>query len=146
MDINLDRLVNMAASCEEVVGQRFGELSKLGVELDALDGRTCNGWEYWRDKNHPTRAPKLYVLHAVSQACPLHGEPEPGGRLLVYVGSDPEDVARARAAMEWEIRRRRLRRRLAKIRRGLASCDYYLQGFYDQLDYGVQSDGRPKSR
>ena len=34
MDINLDRLVNMAASCEEVVGQRFGELSKLGAELD----------------------------------------------------------------------------------------------------------------
>ena len=138
-----DRLVNMAGGCVEVVRERFGDLSRLGAELEALDGATCNGREYWRDLDHVTRQAKLYILHSIDQACPLHGDPPPGERLRVYVGSDPGKVEEAREAIARDEYRRELQAELEQARRGLATCTYYLHSFYGRLGYTVGDDGRP---
>jgi len=143
MSIDIDRLARMASGCEPALRARFDALDGLQAELDALDGRTCTGREWWRDKNHATKTPKLYILHSIDQVCPLHGEPEAGGRLRCYVGSDSGKIAEARAAMAREQRRRDLERELSRLRGGLASCGRYLQSLYGILGYTVDGDGRP---
>jgi len=146
MSIDIDRLATMASGCEVALRQRFDALDGLQAELDALDGQTCTGREWWRDRDHPTKTPKLYVLHSIDQVCPLHGEPEAGGRLRCYVGSDPGKIDEARAAMEREQKRRGLERELSRLRGGLASCGYHLRAFYDLLAYTVGEDGQPTRR
>jgi len=145
-ELDIDRLMNLAAGCEEAIRQRVDDLMRVQEELQGLDGRTCTGREYWRDKDHPTKTAKLYVLHSIDQACPLHGEPEPEDRLRVYVGSKFARIREARRAMELEDERRRLEAQRGEIQRGLASCSYHLQSFYSLLGYTVGEDGRLEPR
>lgn len=142
----IERVLAMAGGIENAVRTREADLSRLVGELAALDGRTCTGREWWRDKDHPTRVAKLYALHSIDQTCPLHGTPSPGERLRVYVGSDPDRIAEARAAMEREARRQGLEVELAATRRGLQNCGHALWRFYDYLDYKVGDDGQPERR
>ena len=144
--IDIDRLARMASGCETALRRRFDALDGLQAELDALDGTTCTGREWWRDRNHATKTPKLYILHSIDQACPLHGEPEPGKRLRCYVGSDAGKIAEARAAMDRERKRRDLERELSRLRGGLASCGHHLRSFYSLLGYTVSEDGRATLR
>jgi len=144
--MDIDRLATMAGGCEAALRARFDALDGLQAELDALDGQTCTGREWWRDANHPTKTPKLYILHSIDQACPLHGEPSPGGRLRCYVGSDPAKIDEARAAMEREQKRRDLEHELSRLRGGLSSCGYHLQTFYGLLGYVVGADGQPTQK
>jgi len=146
MSIDIDRLATMASGCEVALRQRFDALDGLQAELDALDGQTCTGREWWRDRDHPTKTPKLYILHSIDKACPLHGDPSPGGRLRCYVGSDPAKIAEARAAMAREQKRQDLEREVSRLRGGLASCGYHLRAFYDLLAYTVGEDGQPTRR
>ena len=146
MSIDIDRLATMASGCEAALRQRFDALDTLQAELDALDGQTCTGRKWWRDRDHPTKTPKLHILHSIDAACPLHGEPEAGGRLRCYVGSDADRIAEARAAMVREQHRRDLERELSRLRGGLASCGYHLQSFYGLLGYVVGADGQPTQR
>ena len=146
MSIDIDRLATMAGGCEATLRARFDALDSLQAELDALDGTTCTGREWWRDRDHATKTPKLYILHSIDTACPLHGEPSPGGRLRCYVGSDPAKIDDARAAMEREQKRRDLECELSQLRDGLASCGYHLQAFYGLLGYTVGEDGQPTRR
>jgi len=60
-DPNVDRLLNLAAGCQEVIRQRVEDLAHLQEELQGLDGRTCSGREWWRDQDHPTKTAKLYI-------------------------------------------------------------------------------------
>ena len=146
MSIDIERLAIMAAGCDAALRARFDSLDVLQDELDALDGTTCTGREWWRDKDHATKTPKLYILHSIDKACPLHGDPSPGGRLRCYVGSDPAKIDEARAAMAREQKRRDLERELSRLRGGLASCGYHLRAFYDLLGYVVGADGQPTRR
>jgi len=143
MSIDIERLATMASGCATALRARFDALATLQAELDALDGTTCTGREWWRDKDHATKTPKLYILHSIDKACPLHGDPSPGKRLRCYVGTDADRIAEARAAMEREQKRRDLERELSRLRGGLASCGYHLQAFYGQLGYTVGEDGHP---
>jgi len=145
-DLDVDRLLNLAAGCEEAIRQRAADLAHLQEELQGLDGRTCNGREWWRDKDKPTRAPKLYILHSVNQTCPVHGEPRQDDRLRVYVGSERARIREAREAIERERRRRELQAKAAEIRRGLSSCGYHLRSLYGLLDYQVGEDGQAEPR
>jgi hypothetical protein len=146
MSIDIDRLARMAGGCETALRARFDALDGLQAELDALEGTTCTGREWWRDRDHPTKTPKLYILHSIDQVCPLHGEPEAGGRLRCYVGSGPGKIDEARVAMEREQKRRELERELSRLRGGLASCGYHLRAFYDLLGYQVGEDGQARPR
>lgn len=143
---DVDRLLNLASGCEEAIRRRLDDLDHLSAELEALDGQTCTGREWWRDKGHPTKAAKLYILHSISQACPVHGTPATGERLRVYIGCDRRKIVAARAAMDREGKRRDLEIRLEALRRGLSSCDYRLRTFYRLLNYQVGDDGQTEPR
>jgi hypothetical protein len=138
--INTERLAHLAAGCADVIQRRLDEIPQLEAELEGLNGNTCTGREWWRDRNHESKTPKLYILHSVDQACPLHGKPEPGDRLRVYVGSDPANIAEARAAMDREDLRKRLETRLDNIVHGLSRSDHYLHSFYSVLGYIINDD------
>ena len=72
----------------------------------------------------------------------MHGEPEPGGRLRVYVGNDSGRIREAQEAIAREKKRHELEKQLAGARQGLASCGYHLRSFYGLLGYTVGEDGR----
>jgi len=133
MNIDVDRLVRLAAGAGDALRARADELACLRADLAALDGQTCTGVEYVRrEAGKPDR---LYMNHGTDQACPLHGKPEPGGRLRSYVGSDPDRIAEARAAMALEKRRADLEREVGTAERGLAACGNALRHFYGLLGY-----------
>ena len=140
-DLNVDRLLDMAAMCETAIQDRVNELASLEAGLKELDGQTCTGREWWRDRGHPTRESKMYVLHSVNAACPVHGKPEPGKRLRVYVGNNRERIKEARAAIAREAQRQEMETQAQQIRQGLASCGYYLRQFYGQLGYKAGDTG-----
>lgn len=142
--IDIERLATMASGCEAALRQRFDALDDLQAELDALDGTTCTGREYWRREDG--KPDRLYLNHSIDQACPLHGKPDPKRRLRVYVGSDPARIAEARAAMAREQKRRDLERELSRLRGGLASCGHHLRSFYSLLGYTVEEDGQARLR
>lgn len=144
--IDIARIITMAAGCEQALQDSVEEIERLRGELAALDGRTCTGREYWRDKDDAGKAPKLYILHSIDQACPMHGTPEEGKRLRVYVGTDRDRIRDAKAAMEREDVRKRLAFELSQVEGGLRSCGYYLQQFYGQLGCRVEDDGQPVRR
>lgn len=141
-----ERLIGMVSGIEDAIKTRQAEMTEMERELAALDGTTCIGREWWRDKDHPRKEAKLYINHSIDQACPLHGKPEPGGRLRVYVGSDFANIADVREAMDREVHRQELERRLRKIQSGLSNCGYSISRFYDYLGYDVGMDGQPRSR
>lgn len=136
-----DMTLTLAEQCADAIRWRTQELPHLKTALADLDGNTCNGWEIWRDLDHPTRSPKLYVFHSTGDTCPLHGSEENGGRLRTYIGCDPDNVAEAQSAMMRHTEKRELEAQLTKLEYGLASCGYYLKQFFASLDYTVSADG-----
>jgi len=134
-DLNINRLLDMAAMCETAIQDCVNELTSLQAGLEELGGQTCTGREWWRDRGHLTRESKMYILHSVDAACPVHGKPEPGKRLRVYIGRDRERINEAREAIAREVQRQEMETRAQEIRHGLASCGYYLRQFYGQLGY-----------
>lgn len=138
---NLERVLAMASGAGDAIRRRVADLARIEGELAHLDGHTCTGVEYWRREGG--KPDRLYLNHSVDQACPLHGTPSPGGRLRSYVGSDPDRIAEARAALEREKTRHDLEREAQTIRHGLAGCGYHLRAFYGTLGVRVGDDGKP---
>jgi len=139
-------LLEMAAGCVETIQAHVEKLAELEEELAGLEGRTCTGWEWWRDVDVPGKAPKLYILHSIDGGCPTHGQPEPEKRLRVYVGIDGERIRAAREGIAREEERRRLEARARRIRSGLVEGESYLRKFYLELprshsDYVQARDG-----
>jgi len=128
MNVDVDRLVRLAAGAGDALRARVDELARLRADLAALDGQTCTGREYWQRG-------RLYANHSINQACPVHGKPEPGGRLRCYVGSDPAHIERARAAMALETRRADLEREVRTAEHGLAAVGNALRHYYGLLGY-----------
>ncbi|MCP4539205.1 MAG: hypothetical protein GY832_18870 [Chloroflexi bacterium] len=75
---------------------------------DLEENEICTGRVYWRDQNTPGQTPKMCIAHSVNGLCPLHGEAKPGGRLRVYVGTDPEKQDQVLEAIECQQRKGRL--------------------------------------
>jgi len=128
MNVDVDRLRRWAAGAEGALQARVDELVRLRADLAALDGQTCTGREFWQGK-------RLYANHSVGKACPVHGKPEPGGRLRCYVGSDPTRIERARAAMALEKQRADLEREVRTAEHGLAAVGNALRHYYGLLGY-----------
>jgi len=79
---------------------RRAELNALTNQLHELAETHCTGAEHWRDANTNNRKPKLYIIHRTDATCPVHGEPEPGKRIRTYIGSNPDNIRDAQAAIE----------------------------------------------
>lgn len=108
-------LITVAARLAEAVPETLGYATRLGEAAARLAAHACTGAPYWRDKDAPGRRPKLYVIHGLNQACPLHGTPAPGDRIRTYVGCAPEKQRAAGAAMADEARRQALRALLTAL-------------------------------
>jgi len=117
-----EKLIQVAYKAPDAFDQAFSEITELENKLAQIDGRTCTGKPYWRDEDHPTRAPKLYVNHGIDQACPMHGEPDPGQRIRTYIGADEQAIEDALAAIEREEERQRLTQRLERLQRGIIAA------------------------
>jgi hypothetical protein len=116
-----EKLIQVAYKAPDAFDQAFLEITEIEEELSRI-GDTCTGQPYWRDKDHPTRAPKLYVNHGIDEACPMHGEPEPGKRIRTYIGADEQAIEEALAAIEREEERQRLTQRLKRLQRGIIAA------------------------
>lgn len=141
-----EKLLALATNCADTIQQRLAEVQQLELEMKNLNGNTCTGREYWRDKDHEKKPPKLYILHSIDQACPLHGKPESGERLRTYIGSDPVNITEAMTAMDNEHVREKLQNKLGQIESRLSSSYHTLRRFYDNLDYDVADDGTIQPR
>lgn len=137
-----DKTLVLAEQCADAIRWRTQEIPHLQTALNELNGSTCTGWEIWRDRDHPTKSPKLYIFHRTGTTCPLHGAPKNGeGRLRTYIGCDPDNIAEAQAAIARRAEKQELEARLNKIRCGLSSCSYHLDKFFASLNYTVRDDG-----
>jgi len=116
-------LLRTAKKSKEAVDNAMIEISRIEKELAAIDGNTCTGTEYWRDQDHATRAPKLYLIHSTGESCPMHGSPENGGRIRTYIGADETAIAEAQKAMALEQKRRKLEARLRKLKNGIVAAN-----------------------
>ncbi len=116
-----EELLDVAAECKDALRAQIGNLAKLEVLLDGL-GQTCTGWEWWRDRDVAGKMPKLYIMHSVSQSCPLCGKPKKGKRLRVYIGSNGRRIREAQEAIAREEERQRLETRARRIRAELAEA------------------------
>ena len=108
-------------------------LDAIRERLDALDGRTCTGNPHWRDKNAAGKTAKLYILHYTDQTCPVHGQPPPGKRNRVYIGSKPDRIADALAAIERNTERLDLQRQRNRLQSSIAHLTYQIKNIYRNL-------------
>jgi len=99
---NLEQAKNIASQLFAAIDARLDQYWHERNVRDSLAGRTCTGTVHWRDSNGSGKTPKMYAIHGVDQPCPIHGEPEPGGRLRVYVGTDKARQQETLEAMERE--------------------------------------------
>jgi hypothetical protein len=132
---------HLAGQLRETMQNRLLQMEGLQQELDALEGRTCTGKEHWRDENTPGRSAKLYIIHSVDEACPIHGEPKPGKRVRTYIGCKKEAIEDAKAAIERERRRKALNRELYNAQDTFRSAAYSLQRIFYGIGYSTPPTG-----
>lgn len=135
-------LITVAARLAEAVPETLGYATRLGEAAARLAAHACTGAPYWRDKDAPGRRPKLYVIHGLNQACPLHGTPAPGDRIRTYVGCAPEKQRAAGAAMADEARRQALLAEQAALSAVLCQAQPTLRALLTALGYDPET-GRP---
>jgi hypothetical protein len=86
---------------EAALSSLDSQLGSLRYEVEKLEqAGICTGVVHWRDAGADDRLSKLYANHGIDEPCPLHGRPDPGKRLRIYVGADPEEQKKILAAME----------------------------------------------
>jgi hypothetical protein len=136
-------LRRLARLAENPIIARLHELEQVTKMLNRLAGQTCAGRVHWRDRNAPGKTPKMVIVHGIDQACPLHGTPEAGKRLRIYVGTDEERQEVAVAAIQDEEKRQKLQQRKEGIERALHRCGYNLRQAYECLGYTVPRPDQP---
>lgn len=114
---------------------RTAPLAPMGHSIAALKQTVCTGRQHWRDRDKPGKTAKLYVIHGTDVKCPLHGSPDPGQRLRVYIGNKPQKIAAALAAIEQINEYQRLNSDRAAILALLRRTIYDLKSMYRRLDY-----------
>jgi len=139
------RLISLADRMPGVIRDTLTFVDRLDRAATHLEGHTCTGTPYWRDKDKPHKQPKLYVIHPTGVFCPLHGMPQPEKRIRTYIGVDAYKQAGALAAIADEERRSRLVTRRDDLSRKLAEAEAALLHLLSELGYDPET-GKPKSR
>ncbi len=139
------RLIALAGRMPGAVRDTLDFVDRLDQAVTRLEGHTCTGTPYWRDKDTPGRQPKLYVIHRTGAFCPLHGMPEPDERIRTYVGAGEYQQKLALASIADDARRRRLAAKRDTLNRKLAEVETVLQQLLDDLGYDPET-GQPHSR
>lgn len=134
-------LLMLADNLKQAIQTRLLDLVEFQEKLDLLQGHTCTGRPHWRDSIIENLTTKLYIIHSVDASCPLHGTPMPGKRVCTYIGSKPEKIETALAAIEREKERRDLEYRHSILLQDLHALGYHLRNCYNNLDYQVPKPG-----
>lgn len=129
--------LTLLSGLPQALRHRTTGLIQLTNQRNHLAQQVCTGRPHWRDRNAEGKTAKLYVLHSTDQSCPIHGTPDPGARLRVYVGNKPTLVADALAAIERTTEHDNLQRRLRALLRSIDSVTYWAKACYRELDYHV---------
>ena len=111
----------------EHLQDQMQQIADLYIRIGDLEAAgTCTGSVHWRDLDRPDRQPKLYAIHSVDNSCPMHGRPERGKRLRVYVGTDPEKqdhvldgIERQKQKAHLESQIRQIEVRLRRVERAI---------------------------
>ena len=114
---------------------RTAPLITTQQQIDDIKNTVCTGREHWRDRNKPGKTAKLYVIHSTDYPCPLHGKPEPGQRLRVYIGNKPQKIADALAAIERLDDYTRLTHDHDQIDNLITRTTYDITAIYHRLEY-----------
>lgn len=145
LDSTAARLIHLADHIPGIIRDTLDFLNRLDQAATHLEGHTCTGTPYWRDKDIPGKQPKLYLIHPTDQFCPLHGMPEHGERIRTYIGSDTHKQAGALAAVTDEDRRARLVTRRDTLNHKLTAAETALLHLLTELGYDPQT-GKPRDR
>jgi hypothetical protein len=139
--MDIEQLVEIAEALPDAILERERKLEGLRQRLDWLESWSCNGTEYWRDRNHPTREPKLYINHGVDQACPMHGTPEPGKRLRIYLGANERRIEDARGWLENEKERKALEYKFNRLRNAMNRLNTQIRRLFAEIGYKIDDEG-----
>jgi len=91
-------------------------LDRLRRDVEKLDrAGVCTGVVHWRDVDVDNHLSKLYANHGIGESCPLHGKPDSGKRLRIYVGADPEEQQKILAAMERHKQKLSLKKEIRQV-------------------------------
>lgn len=137
----IDYAVHLLILLPDALLHATSPLGDVQQRIAELEGRTCSGNAHWRDKENANKTPKLYILHGTDQACPIHGKPEPGQRLRVYIGNKPDKIADALAAMERDTERWDLERDRRRFQEMIDRTIYKLKDLYRAFDYSIPAPG-----
>ncbi len=118
-------------------------LAEVTQQIDALDGKTCTGHIWWRDKKKLDKPNKMYINHNMNQACPLHGTPEKGKRIRVYIGTDPNKQKAAEIDLDAEARLVKLGQTRRTLESALSRATSRLQDYYRTLQFTCPTHWNP---
>lgn len=135
-------LITNAARLAEAIPETLSYTTRLTQALTHLTDHTCTGSPYWRDKDTPGRRPKLYLIHGIDQACPLHGVPASGERIRTYIGCGPDNQIVAFAALAAEKRRQHLAAERDTLTATLHQTHATLRHLLTALGYDLET-GQP---
>lgn len=133
----LDYVLDLIARLPPALTHRLADLPALQEELAELDLNSCTGSVHWRDVNKEGKVNKLYILHGTNRTCPLHGHPEPGKRIRIYIGVNRDKIREALASIERQTQRSKLQGDLARHKNLIARALSSVKNIYYSLDYQV---------
>lgn len=125
-----NKLLTLAEQAPSAAETLIEELYSLEREIAEFGETTCTGKEHWRDRDCETKSPKLYIIHAINQACPLHGKPNRNSRIRTYVGTKPQAITEAKTALARARILAKLQREEFQLNRRLNSAVYSLEQFH----------------
>jgi hypothetical protein len=108
------QLETIAQSLDHI-SEQIASLERESSDLATTD--LCTGVAYWRDRSSGEVPAKMYANHSVDGACPLHGSPQVGKRLRVYIGTDASAQAAVLVAMERRREKMEIDSRIGRLER-----------------------------
>jgi hypothetical protein len=129
------QLAEITTVLPSAILERTQTLNELRERLSWLNEKSCTGTEYWRNRNHPTREPKLYINHGIDQPCPVHGVPDPGTRIRTYIGSDEENITQARQWLGNELERQCIQDQVSQLEYAFERLEWRLGELFRVIGY-----------
>jgi hypothetical protein len=131
MSVPREKLTEAVDQIPTAVQDALDQLDHLTAVIEEIKARgICTGTVYWRDQE---TNPKMYANHGTDQACPIHGTPESGSRLRVYVGTDEERQQRTLEAMQRRETLHDLARQKSALDHALNSATWSLRRILSDL-------------
>jgi hypothetical protein len=130
--MDVEQLVRIAERLPDAIRERASGLGALQERVAYLAANSCPGVEYWRDN---ATSPKLYINHGIDEACPVHGKPEPGGRIRAYIGTDADKQGQAKVYIANHKHLNAANRELRELEGAFSTIRYNLRRLFQSIGY-----------